>query len=55
MYDHVIEERCKAIVAENLDYPVWTNRDNERYQLSEVFGCKGAHEIKYSDICIVGD
>ena len=55
MYDYVIEEMCEASVAEKLDSPVWMNKDDEEYQLSEVFGCKVVHHIKYSDISIAGD
>ena len=55
MYDHGIEERCDAGVAEKLGSPVWTNRDDEEFQHSESFRCNVTHRIKYHDMCIVGD
>ena len=31
MYDHVIEEICGAGITEELDFPVWMNRDGKEY------------------------
>ena len=55
MYDNVIEDMCNTGVAEKLDSPMWMNRDGEKCQHIEAFGCKVTFRMKHSDISIVGD
>lgn len=55
MHDHVIEERYDIGVAEKLDSLVWMNRDGEKCQPIQAFGCKVTHRIKHPDMCIIGD
>lgn len=55
MYEHIIHEMVEAKVAVKLDEPMWQDREGNKVQEGDAFGCKVTHSIIEPDWCIVGD
>ena len=55
MHNHIIEELVDALPVEELDPPVWMDKDGTEVSESDAYDCKVTHKITRPDYCLVMD